>query len=269
LEKDALMFYTLSKTAALLLFPSNLLIILGLLGVTLIALGRKRVGTWMAALSIVVLAAAGYVPIGNFFIHLLEERFPPWDVSHGAPDGIVVLGGAISPRLSRAHGETVIDGDAGRIIALAKLARAYPAARIVYSGGDASLFADESPEADYIYPLLDSFGIARERVLLEKRSRNTFENAAFTKQLVNPKPGERWLLVTSALHMPRAIGCFRKVGFQVEAYPVGWRTAGKLDANSDRTLSDGIKRLDAAAYEWIGLAAYWVSGKTAELLPSP
>jgi len=152
---------------------------------------------------------------------------------------------------------------------LAKLARGYPAARIVYSGGDASLFADESPEADYLYSLLDSFGIARERVVLEKKSRNTSENAVFTKQLVNPKPGERWLLVTSALHMPRAIGCFRKAGFQVEAYPVGWRTVGKLDANSDRTLSDGIKRLDAAAYEWIGLAAYWVSGKTAALLPSP
>jgi uncharacterized SAM-binding protein YcdF (DUF218 family) len=263
------MFFTLSKTAALLLFPSNLLIILGLLGVTLIALGRKRIGTSMAVLSIIVLAAAGYVPIGNFFIHLLEDRFPPWDASRGAPDGIVVLGGAISPRLSRAHGETVVDGDNGRIIALVKLARAYPAARIVYSGGDASLFADESPEADYLYPLLDTFGVDRKRVLLEKRSRNTFENAVFTKQLINPRLGERWLLVTSAQHMPRAMGCFRKIGFRVEAYPVGWRTVAKLDANLNRTLSDGIKRLDSAAYEWFGLAAYWITGKTAELLPSP
>lgn len=263
------MFFTLSKTAALLLFPSNLLIILGLLGVTLIALGRRRIGTWMTVLSILVLAAAGYMPIGNFFIHLLEDRFPPWDASRGEPDGIVVLGGAISPRLSHAHGETVIDGDSGRIIALVKLARAYPAARIVYSGGDASLFADESPEADFVYPLLDAFGVDRKRVLLEKKSRNTFENAIFTKQLVSPRPGERWLLVTSAQHMPRAVGCFRKAGFRIEAYPVGWRTVKNLDGNFNRTLSDGIKQLDLAAYEWLGLMAYWMTGKTAELLPSP
>ena len=77
-------------------------------------------------------------------------------------------------------------------------------------------------------PLWESFGIARDRVTLETRSRNTAENAAFTKALVKPKPGERWLLVTSALHMPRAIGCFRRVGFPVEAYPVDWTTLPRL-----------------------------------------
>ena len=167
------------------------------------------------------------------------------------PDGIVVLGGAISSRPSRAHGEPVFDGDAGRITALVKLARAYPGARIVYSGGDASLLSSEAPEADFIYPLLDSFGIPRERVLLETRSRNTAENAIFTKELVKPKPTERWLLVTSARQMPRAVGCFRKAGFQVEAYPVGWRTTQQFDSFGERTMSDGLKRLDSAAYEWI------------------
>ncbi len=83
---------------------------------------------------------------------------------------------------------------------------------------------NEPAEADYLYPLLDSFGVPRERVMLENKSRNTAENAAFTKALVKPKPGERWLLVTSAQHMPRAVGCFRRVGFPVEAYPVDWHT---------------------------------------------
>ena len=136
----------------------------------------------------------------------------------------MVLGGAISPGLSREYGETVVGGDAGRVIAIAKLARAYPNARIVYSGGDASLLANGLPEAKFLYPLLDSFGVPRERVMLESRSRNTAENAAFTKELVKPKPGERWLLVTSAQHMPRAVGCFRRIGFAVEAYPVAWHT---------------------------------------------
>lgn len=263
------MFFILSKTAVFLATPSDLLIILGLAGLFLFVLKRNRVGISLASASILALAAVANFPVGNFLGYVLESRFPPWDAGNGAPAGIVVLGGAISSRLSRAHGETVVDGDAGRIFALMKLARAYPTMRVIYSGGDGSLLADETPEADYVYPLLETLGIGRERVLIENRSRNTVENAVFSKQLANPKPGERWLLVTSAMHMPRAIGCFRKAGFPVEAYPVAWRTMEPFDFRSDQTMGGAIKRLDAAAHEWIGLIAYRVTGKTAQLLPSP
>jgi uncharacterized SAM-binding protein YcdF (DUF218 family) len=269
LEEVALMFFILSKTVAFLFFPSNLLILLGLAGVALAAAGRKRLGTRVAAASLILLAAAGFVPVGSLLTHTLESRFPPWDASRGAPDGIVVLGGAIASDLSREYGAPVVGGDGNRIFALAKLARAYPSARIVYSGGDASLLGDQPPESSFVYPLLDDLRIPRSRVLLETRSRNTAENALYAKDLVNPKPGERWLLVTSAQHMPRAIGCFRQVGFVVEAYPVGWhtwRTAGPIWS---RALSSGLAQLDAAAYEWLGLISYWATGKTAGLLPSP
>jgi uncharacterized SAM-binding protein YcdF (DUF218 family) len=263
------MFFILSKTVAFLFFPSNALIILGLVGLVLAVTRWRRTGIGIIATSTILLAATGFLPIGNALTHVLEARFPPWHEARGAPDGIIVLGGAISPRLSRAHGEPIVDGDAGRITALVKLARAYPKARIVYSGGDPSLLSSEVPEADFIYPLLDAFGISHDRVLLETRSRNTAENAMFTKQLVTPKPTERWLVVTSAQHMPRAMGCFRTAGFQVEAYPVGWRTTQLLDSLGERTLSAGLKRLDSAAYEWIGLLAYRVTGKTTALFPAP
>jgi uncharacterized SAM-binding protein YcdF (DUF218 family) len=161
----------------------------------------------------------------------------------------------------------VLDSDGDRIVAMAKLAHAYPNARIVYSGGDASLLGNESAEANFVNQLLDSFGIPRSRVQLEARSRNTVENAVYTKELVKPKAGERWLVVTSARHMPRAIGCFRKAGFPVEAYPVGWTSTN--NPMLSRTLAKGLARLDAAAHEWIGLMAYWLTGKTAEFLPSP
>jgi len=163
----------------------------------------------------------------------------------------------------------VVVSDGARIVAMLKLARAYPDARIVYSGGDASLFINRTPEASHVSSLLDSFGVSRERVTLESRSRNTAENAAFTKDLIKPKPGERWLLVTSAQHMPRAVGCFRKVGFPVEAYPVGWRVGKQSSLLDLLVFSERLSRLDSAAYEWIGLLAYWTTGKTSELLPAP
>ena len=112
--------------------------------------------------------------------------------------------------------------------------------------------------------------LARSRIVAESKSRNTVENAVFSKLLAMPQPNERWLLVTSAYHMPRAIGAFRHVGFAVEAYPVDWRTRGWRDAAMpfDR-LSAGLDRTDVAIHEWIGLIAYRLSGRSSTLFPAP
>ena len=266
------MFFVLSKTVAFLLVPSNFLILLGLLGAVLLATRYKRAGVRLAAASIVLLAIAGFMPVGALLGHVLENRFPPWTPARGAPDGIVVLGAGINPGLSRTHGSPQLTGSGERVTVVAKLARDYPAARIVYSSGNSALFPGAPAEADYALPLLESFGIARERVTLEPGSRNTAENAAFTTALVRPKPGERWLLVTSAQHMPRAIGCFRRVGFPVEAYPVDWRTPPRLSL-ADLLLpfkaGRNLYQLDNAAHEWIGLLAYWLTGRTSSFLPGP
>ncbi len=263
------MFFILSKTVAFLALPSNLFILLFLFGAVLMATRYQRAGKRIAFTGLVLLLLAGFMPIGNLLVHVLESRFPPWDPTRGPPDGIVVLGGAISPLLSREYGQSVVGGDAGRVIAIAKLTRDYPNARIVYSGGDASLLGDQLPEANFLYPLLDDFGIPRARVMLESRSRNTAENAAFTKELVAPKPGERWLLVTSAQHMPRAVGCFRRVGFQIEAYPVNWHTRKTVSLMPSFKFGGGLSHLDSAIHEWIGLISYWLTGRTSELLPGP
>lgn len=263
------MFFVLSKTAALLLWPSNLLTILALVGAVLLATRFRSAGLRLLIASIVLLAVSGFSPLGSLLGHVLEDRFPAWDYSRGAPDGIVVLGGAIAPTLSRPNGEPAVNAEAGRIIAIARLANEFPNARIVYSGGDASLPATEPAETDYVYPLLDSLGVPRERVLLESRSRNTVENAVFTKDLVNPKPSERWLLVTSARHMPRAVGCFRRIGFSVEAYPVAWQTRSRGNFRPWHQMSNGLVTLDRASREWLGLFIYWLSGHTSELLPGP
>jgi len=263
------MFFILSKTAAFLLLPSNLLITLGGVGLVLMVTRFKRAGQRLALGSLILLALLGFSPLGRVLSYGLESRFPPWDPGRGAPDGIVVLGGAILPGPSRDYGDTVVSGDAGRVIAIAKLARAYPNARIVYSGGDSSLLVNGLSEANFLYPLLDYFGIPRERVMLESRSRNTEENAVFGKELVQPKPGERWLLVTSAQHMPRAVGCFRRVGFAVEAYPVAWHTGKRVGLSPADVVSHGLGQLDSAVHEWLGLVAYRLTGRTSELLPGP
>lgn len=264
------MFFALSKTLGIVLLPTNLLIGTGFLGALLLATRFARLGRGLLIASIALLALCGFSPLGNWLLYPLESRFPPWDAARGAPDGIVVLGGSIEPDISIAHGVAVVRASADRLIAAAALARRYPTARIVFTGGSGNLLSNDAREADYAAELFESLGIPRSRLTMERRARNTQENAEFAKALAAPKGGERWLLLTSAYHMPRAVGLFRKAGFAVEPYPVDWRVAGAADLLTLRVLAvDGLGRVDTGSREWMGLAAYWLSGKTSEFFPGP
>jgi len=264
------MFFYASKILGFFTIPSNFIILVGILGALLWRTRFSRAGWRLVVTSLVLLAVIGFSPVGNMLTIPLEQRFPSWDHSQGAPHGIVILGGALSPNVSHARGTVTLNEAAERLTVVADLARRYPDARLIYSGGSAALYGNRVPEAGFALLLFQTFGIAPGRVIAEDQSRNTIENALFTKAIAQPKPGERWLLVTSGHHMPRSIGVFRKVGFPVEAHPVDWRTRGPIDALQPfLTLSDGVRRTDTAAREWVGLLAYWLTGRTSELFPRP
>jgi uncharacterized SAM-binding protein YcdF (DUF218 family) len=262
-------FFVLSKTLGVILLPTNMLLLLGLLGVILLVTRYAAFGRKLLVACVLLLAICGFSPLGNLLLYPLESRFPPWDPSHGAPDGIIVLGGPVDADLSVAHETPVIRSAPDRIVMGAELARKYPHARIVFSGGSANLISNDAKEADYAVEIFAALGIDKARLIVERSSRNTYENAAFSKVSVAPKPGERWLLVTSAFHMPRAVGLFRKVGFAVEPYPVDWRVGGIGDLWFSQTAGDGLGRTDAAIREWIGLLAYRLAGRTDALFPGP
>jgi uncharacterized SAM-binding protein YcdF (DUF218 family) len=264
------LFFFLSKTIGLMLLPTNFLIGVGLLGAILLATRFATLGRKLMIGSVVVLAIAAFSPLGNWLLYPLESRFPPWDATHGAPDGIVVLGGSIDAELSAAHGVPVIRNAADRMPVAAALARQYPNARIIFSGGSGNLISNEARESDYAGAVLESLGVPKARLMMERRSRNTQENAEFSKAMADPKPGERWLLVTSAYHMPRSVGLFRKAGFPVEPYPVDWRIGGSADLLAFSPVAgDGLGRTDTGLREWMGLVAYWVTGKIDDLFPGP
>ena len=264
------MFFVASKVIGFFAIPSNLIVSIGILGLLLWPTRFGRAGRRLVVASLVLLAVLGLSPVGNALILPLEQRFPPWDAAGGAPAGIVVLGGSLSPHVSAGRNEVALNEGAERLTVAAELALRYPDARILFSGGSGALIFEEGAEAEFAIRVFESFGIPRARVMLEDRSRNTVENAIFSKNLAQPKPGERWLLVTSAYHMPRSIGIFRQAGFAVEAYPVDWRTSGVEDAlRPFPTVGDGLRRTDTAVREWVGLLAYWLTGKSSELFPGP
>lgn len=264
------MFFVLSKTLGFLLLPTNFLIGIGFVGAVLMFTRFASIGRKLVIAAVLLLVICGLSPLGNLLLYPLEQRFPKWDASRGAPDGIIVLGGSIQADLSVSHGTPVVIGAPDRLIAAAALAHRYPNAPILFTGGSAKLISNDAREADFAGAIFESLGIDKSRLIMERASRNTQENAQFSKALLAPKQGERWLLVTSAFHMPRSVGLFRKAGFAVEPYPVDWRVGGRDDLfNFTNIAIDGLGRTDMAVREWMGLIAYRAAGKIDELLPGP
>lgn len=261
------LFFPLSKLGGFLSAPTNALVVLLALGVVGSRRPLGRVAVRIAAAGLVLF---GLSPAANWLILPLEQRFPPWHEAGRAPDGIVVLGGAQDTAVFAARGDLALNEGAERMVEAVALARRYPQARIVFSGGEAPLVASGVTEADAARTLFARAGVAAERVSYESASRNTYENAVLSRALARPQPGERWLLVTSAFHMPRAIGCFRAAGFPVEAVPVDYRTVGAASAAWPFFFaSDGLRRTDLAVKEWVGLVVYALTGRTSALFPSP
>ena len=263
------MYFILSKTLAFLTAPSNIVITLAIVGTVLLFTRFVRLGRCLLVVGMLGIVVFGLSPLGKVGLAVLEYRFPAWSATHGAPTGFIILGGSVDPELSEAHGEVALTDSAERLTVVPDLARRYPGARFVFTGGNGTLFGGES-EASYAARLLERFGIAPGRVEIEDQSRNTLENARLSKVIAAPKPGDRWVLITSAYHMPRAMAAFRSVDFEVEAFPVDWQLTGGSDFFWPlRSFVSGLAVTDWAAREFIGLAVYRLTGHSRELFPGP
>lgn len=213
-------------------------------------------------------ALIAWLPLDQWALAPLENRFPapPPGVHY---DGILVLGGALESAMTQDRAMPSLNAAAERLTAFAAAARANPDARLVFSGGPLPNRPQGPPEAIGARQLLTDLGVPPDRVTYESKSRTTWENAVFTRDLIRPQPGEHWLMITSASHMPRAIGAFRQVGWSLDALPVGYKSFAHADLRAFRGLAERLSLIDLAAHEWIGLAYYRLRGRSSALFPNP
>ncbi|WP_127471165.1 YdcF family protein [Thiomicrorhabdus aquaedulcis] len=263
------LFFIVSKLAWAFLSPGNLMVFAFALGTTLLVFNKlkaaKRVLMPSALISFMVMA----YPVSDFLMMPLESRFSTPNPMPPSIDGIIVLGGGedLKRSLSWNVAELGLGGD--RYIGAAKLAQLYPNAPVIFSGGSGSMALQNTQgEGALANTLLTTIGVAQERLILESKSRNTFENFALLKPLL-PKLNGTYLLVTSAFHMPRAVGIARQQGVNVIAYPVDYHSNTRDYRTWDFDLYDHLKALEPAWKEWIGLTVYYATGKTNEWLPAP
>jgi uncharacterized SAM-binding protein YcdF (DUF218 family) len=267
------MSFYISKIFWALIQPSNLFLLTTLFAAVFIKIwppvGRRLLWAMAAVLLVIT-----FVPIGQWLVAPIEQRFPERTDFPENVDGIIVLGGGVDVGASIGRGYLELNGGAERLTVSAELAKAYPSARLLYSGIRGRLI-EESVEVPDILRFYTRRGIEPERIILEGESRNTFENAVYSKALAEPAEGEVWLLITSAWHMPRAVGIFQKIGWPIVPVPVDFRRAREMALRSQLTLaaqphvSNRLGELDHAAKVWAGLIAYWLMGRTSALLPGP
>jgi uncharacterized SAM-binding protein YcdF (DUF218 family) len=233
--------------------PSHLILLAAILAAVL---WRRPIGRKFAAATVVLLLSLGFAPLGGFLIAPLENRFGiPSGLAH--VDGIIVLAGSEQVTLSEFYSQPQLGAAGDRFTTFLELAAAHPEARLVHSGAS---------ESEVARTLILGAGVVPSRVAFEDRARSTCESAPTTRALVGPSASERWLLVTSAAHVPRAVACFRAAGWNVIPYPTDFRT-GASPWSFD--LVSNLDTLDFAAHEWLGLLYYRLRGYTDDLYPAP
>ncbi|EME70857.1 hypothetical protein H261_06484 [Paramagnetospirillum caucaseum] len=265
--------FVLSKLLGYVTDPATVFLLLVIAG-WLLTLSRRwlRAGRTVLGVTLLTVVVLSVVPVERWAMTRLEGRFSAPDPLPDRVDGIIVLGGAISPALSAARGQVAVGSAVTRMTALFPLARRYPEARLMFSGGSGNAFDQTLREADYAEIFYRDLGFDTGRIVFERDSRNTRENATRAKEIMQPKPGETWLLITSAGHMPRAVGCFRAVDWPVIPIPVDYNTTGRPGpwwSELRFSPQKGISGLGPLIHEGLGLVIYRLMGWTDALLPQP
>ena len=262
------LFLWTSKLFWLVAEPGSLLLSMLLLGTLLLFTPWLRAGRALVFLAVAATAAVALLPIGQMALKPIEDRFPPPLTLPDKVDGILVLGGVVD---ERGIPKSLVAAGSPRLDAFILLARRYPQAQHVFTGGSISLIKGRDTEADVVRRIFARLGIDTTRIAWEDRSRNTWENARFSHDMLRPEPGQTWILITSARHMPRAIGTFRQAGWGgLVPFPVDFATDYELgEFEPQFRLGANLTDLSEAIREYVGLVAYRMMGRSNALLPAP
>ena len=232
--------------------------------VSILAVRRKPfLAKGFGVLALTLLVTLGWEPLPDTLLRRLETQYPAIAASAALDNyaGVIVLGGALEP----AHTWVVADQSslndaAERMTQVLPLLQRHAHLRVLFTGGDGNLFADELTEAERARRFFAQQSVTPERVRYESASRTAYENALLSRQVAGADVQRQWLLLTSAWHMPRAMATFRHAGWLVTAYPVDYR-AGVQTPWSSYSMDQGVKKWRMALREWLGLLVYQGSGQ--------
>ena len=262
--------FAVSKIVWWLVDPANLLLIVLVFGAVVSSARRfRRLGRRVLAVATAGAVLVSVLPLGTWLLRPLEQRFPAMQALPENLTGLITVGGAVNQFITAERDQVALTAGAERLTAFVGLARRRPDLRLVYTGGSGALLRQDLKETTVARRFFAEMGLDPAPVIFEGLSRNTFENAVNSAALLRPAQGNQvWLLITSAAHMPRTVGVFRKAGFTILPYPVDYQTSAR-SAGYGAGLRAGLNLLSSGVYEWLGLIAYRLLGRTDDLFPAP
>jgi uncharacterized SAM-binding protein YcdF (DUF218 family) len=260
-------FFLLSKLIWLVISPDSLLVILTVISFILLWKKSYKYAQRLLGFVVMLMLIIFLLPIGEWLLYPLETQYRTNPELPQKIDGVILLGGAESAYLSNLWQQTELGESAERDLAFMYFIRQYPDARYVFTGGSGSLDNQEYRQAHVVKKLLLEHGFDISNIIFEEQSRNTYENAKLTYHAIKPGADENWILITTAWHIPRAVGVFHKIGWPVIAFPVDHHTHPGDLLRFNPGFTGNLHTLGIAIKEWTGLAAYWITGKLVVTIP--
>ena len=224
---------------------------------------RHRSGRHLLGLALALFLIQGWEPIPDALLRRLEDPYSRTPSAKELQDyrGIVVLGGALEPSyVWEGRSQIALSEAAERMVVPLTLLRQNPGLQLLFTGGEGDLLNTGLSEAERARIFYQSMGVLPDKLLLEDRSRTTYENAVLSAQLPGVDPGQRWLLLTSAWHMRRAMATFQKAGWNVTPFAVDFAT-GSHTPWTAYSLLQGTRKWVLVLHECVGLLVYQATGR--------
>ena len=258
------MSFYLSKILWLIINPFNILLFFSLLTILLLLLNIKKLGIFSLYFFLILLLSFGFFPFGKYLTYCLEKSYHNSYIPNHV-DGILILGGATEPFLSKEFDQINFTSSAERLVESVTLIKKYKNAKIIFSSGSGSITYPKLGHAEVAKKFFVKMGLDTNRIFFENKSRNTYENILFSKHIANPIKNEKWLLVTSARHMNRAIFIGQKVDWALIPYAVDFNVPKKIKFKLSFNILSNLNFMQKASHEWVGLIAYYIMGRTSRI----
>lgn len=259
------MIFFLSKILWEIFNPFNLVIFLFILGIILNFINYSIISKIFFSMSLLLILLIGFFPSGAYLIYLLEKDYTPITSLPQEIDGILILGGATIPSLTQDHNQVALNGSAERITESINLMKKYPNTKIIFAGGSGSISLPKLSHSAVAKKLYNNLGLDTNNIFFDYESRNTFENILFAKKKFKNISNEKWIVVTSAMHLNRALNISEKMGLKFIPYPTDYKHPKKFIFKIEINLIDNFNQFQIASREWVGLIYYYLIGRTSKV----
>ena len=260
------MSFYLSKVLWLIINPFNILIFFLFLTILFSFFKKNKLKNFSFSFFLIFLICFGILPLGEYLIYKLEKNYHNSIILPDEVDGILILGGATNPFLSHEHNQIILNGSVERLLESMTLIKKYKDAKVIFSSGSGSIKNPTMDHASIAKKFFMKIGLDTDKIIFENKSRNTYENIFFSKEIAKPTKNEKWIVITSAFHMNRAIFIGEKNNWTLTPYAVDFTQPKKFTFIPNLDVLSNLGQMQHGSHEWIGLIAYFLMGRTSRIL---